>query len=62
MTKKSTNQELNETELDDVQGGVALLLPAVSAAREAARNDSSAQSSTPTESLSLNYEKIKFEY
>lgn len=36
MTDKKKTTELNETELDNVQGGVGLLLPAVQAAREKA--------------------------
>jgi bacteriocin-like protein len=41
MTAKTKKDELNENELDEVQGGIALLLPAVQAAREAARRSSS---------------------
>ena len=41
MTDKKQNEELNEAELDNVQGGVGLLLPAVQSAREAARGNRS---------------------
>ena len=40
MTKKTKIENLNEDDLNDIRGG-ALLLPAVQAAREAARRTSS---------------------
>ncbi|MEM9043135.1 MAG: hypothetical protein AAGC81_00460 [Pseudomonadota bacterium] len=41
MTKETeAPQELTETALEDATGGVAMLLPAVSKAREAARSTS----------------------
>ena len=57
MTEKTKKTELNEAELDQVQGGVGLLLPAVQSVRESA-----ARRSVPTENFSLNYEKIRVEY
>ncbi|MEP2989853.1 MAG: hypothetical protein ABJN65_12280 [Parasphingorhabdus sp.] len=41
MIDKKQTEELNEAELDNVQGGVGLLLPAVQSAREAARGSRS---------------------
>lgn len=56
------HEDLSETELAAVRGGVALLLPAVQQAREAERSDTSTQSAVPTETLALNYEKVEFTY
>ncbi len=39
ITASSAAEALGDTELDDVQGGIAMLLPAVQAAREAARSE-----------------------
>jgi len=36
MTDKTKTTELTDKDLDDVSGGIALLLPAVQSAREAA--------------------------
>ena len=46
-----------DQELDHATGGIAMLLPAVQAAREEAST-----SDVPTEEISLNYEEIKFRY
>lgn len=66
MTDRIENEELNENELDQITGGVALLLPAVQAARGPssfkATGASAKGSAVPTEDLSLNYEKIKVRY
>ncbi|WP_108812252.1 bacteriocin [Sphingorhabdus sp. Alg231-15] len=64
MTDVTKTEELNEAELDQVTGGVALLLPAVQSVREAGpprkKDTTSAADTVPTENFSLNYEKIKF--
>ena len=41
MTDKKQTEELNEAELDNVQGGVSLLLPAVQSVREAPKESRS---------------------
>ena len=64
MTEKTKKTELNEAELDQVQGGVGLLLPAVQAAREPASFKAESAptkgSSHPIENFSLNYTKIEY--
>ncbi len=59
-------EELNEAELDQVTGGVALLLPAVQAARSPlslkAKGTPAKSTAVPSEDFTLNYEKIKVEY
>tara|TARA_R110000824_G_scaffold111734_10_gene260448 strand:+ start:1653 stop:1853 length:201 start_codon:yes stop_codon:yes gene_type:complete len=66
MTDAMKNTELNEAELDQVQGGIGLLLPAVQAAREPASIKAAGTSAkgdpVPTEDFSLNFERIKFDY
>ncbi|MEP2989854.1 MAG: bacteriocin [Parasphingorhabdus sp.] len=66
MTDRIENKELNENELDQITGGVALLLPAVQAARGPSSFKTTSTSAkgraVPTEDFSLNYEKIKVSY
>jgi len=55
MTNVKKTEELNEAELDQVQGGVGLLLPAVQAVREG-------RSKQASEQISIAYEEIKQTY
>ena len=56
-TEEPAAEELGPEELEKVNGGIALLVPAVQKVREAA--SSSSGDPIPTESISLNFEKIK---
>lgn len=66
MTDKKKTEELNEAELDQVTGGVGLLLPAVQAAREPASlkatGKSAKSTAVPSEDFTLSYEEIKVRY
>lgn len=66
MTDAMKNTELNDTELEQVQGGIGLLLPAVQAAREPASLKAAGGTAKggplPTEDFSLNFEEIKHKY
>lgn len=66
MTDKMKTEELSEGELDQVTGGVGLLLPAVQAARAPsslkAEGAPAKSSAPPAEDFSLNYEEIKVKY
>lgn len=57
MTDVKKTEELNEAELDQVTGGIGLLLPAVQAVREP-----SARKAVPAENISIAYEEIKQTY
>lgn len=66
MTDLTKTEELNEAELNQVTGGVGLLLPAVQAAREPkslkAAGTSAKRAAPPAEDFTLNYEEIKVKY
>ena len=48
MTHKTADAELSEGELDEVKGGIGLLLPAVQRAREVAHRPRSDEATTTT--------------
>ncbi|WP_221892868.1 DUF1559 family PulG-like putative transporter [Parasphingopyxis marina] len=53
MTNKTKPEELNNDELENVTGGIALLLPAVQSAREAARSTDTPKSSNNLKQIGL---------
>ncbi len=58
MTDKMKTEELNEGELDQVTGGVGMLLPAVQSARESARATASPSAVSKKETTG-GYQKIE---
>ena len=60
MTKQTNNakpETIADVDLDQATGGIAMLLPAVQAAREA-----ESSTAVPAEDFSFGYEQIKHDY